>query len=100
MTAKPTLVIDFDETLTAMPEFWLPTIQLAKSLGHRVLVMTQRRCTIENIDMVDEWLSEKGFEDIAVHFCDCRSKLWKLKDLDIAHFVLCDNDPKAAVEGV
>ena len=96
---KPVIVIDFDDTLTALPEIYRAHIEMLKAHGHRVLVMTQRIQDEENVDEVDEWMTGHGFP-LPVHFTNGMSKTLELERLGITNYILHDNDPRRAVNGV
>lgn len=55
-----TFAIDFDDTLTACPELWCRFIADAESNGHRVFLVTARRETEENVEIVREFMKEHG----------------------------------------
>jgi len=96
---KPVIVIDFDDTLTAIPEIYRAHIEMLKAYGHRVLVMTQRIQDEENVDEVDEWMTGHGFS-LPVYFTNGMSKTLELERLGITNYILHDNDPRRAVNGV
>ncbi len=97
---KPVLVLDFDDTLTAMPGFWRQAIPLYKSCGGRVICMTQRTETDENIIEIDEWIADNDMPINVMHFTNGRSKLDYIAGMAIDKFILCDDNPKRAVNGV
>jgi len=94
--SKPVIVIDFDGTLTAMPEIYRVHIEMSKADGHRVIVMTQRTQDEENVDEVDEWMTEHKFT-LPVYFTNGLSKTLELERLGISNYILHDNDPRRAV---
>ena len=96
MGAKPVIVIDFDDTLTAMPQVYRVFVREAKAEGHRVIVMTQRIQDEENVDEVDEWMTEHRFT-LPVYFTNGLSKTLELERLGISNYILHDNDPRRAV---
>ena len=50
--------IDFDETFTRDPELWADFIKMALSRDHRVTMITARRATEENSDLINAMLDE------------------------------------------
>lgn len=48
--------LDYDDTYTRDPELWLGFIQLLRSRGHDVVVVTMR-CEVEQFDMDQRLLS-------------------------------------------
>lgn len=98
MAKRLTIAIDFDDTLTADPKLWLRFIQRALESGHRVILVTQRRSTDENIAIIDEYLAEHGFE-LSVYFTDLRSKLSVMEERGIRVDIWIDDDPSALVMG-
>lgn len=95
----PVLVLDFDDTITTLPAFWREAIELYRQHGGRVILMTQRRNTSENYDMVHGWLDEHGIE-LPVYFTNLESKITYLEREGIEKYVLCDDSPIRAVQGV
>jgi len=77
-SSKPVLIIDFDDTLTALPAFWRDVIGLARTYGQRVVCMTQRNQSEHDVDDIDEWLADNGFGGkftLAVYFTSGESKI-------------------------
>ncbi len=48
MTPQLTIGLDFDDTFTADPDFWIKFIELARSFGHVVICVSGRRETFDN----------------------------------------------------
>lgn len=96
---KPVLVLDFDDTLTALPAVWRGTIRAARQMDIRVICVTQRTGNESNIDEVDEWLADHDIS-IPVYFTGGASKIDYLREqLQIEKFILCDDNPVKAVNG-
>lgn len=55
---KLTFAIDFDDTFTACPGLWARFVKDAEQLGHRVVLVTCRRDTDENIEKIRAALAE------------------------------------------
>ena len=51
-----TIAIDYDDTFTACPEIWARFIQSVKKAKHRIIMVTARRYTDENIDLINTQL--------------------------------------------
>jgi hypothetical protein len=97
---KPALIIDFDDTLTALPDVWREAIAIARQSGVRVLCLTQRPHTESDVDEIDEWLEEHKIS-IPVYFTGGMSKTRYIKnELEITRYILCDDNPVWAVNGV
>lgn len=97
---KPALILDFDDTLTAMPDIWREVITMARQSDVRVLCLTQREQTESYVDEIDEWLADHKIS-IPVYFTNGMSKTRYIKQvLEITRYILCDNDPVRAVNGV
>ena len=94
-----TIAIDFDDTLTADPVLWKKFIDDARSLEHRVICVTARRETEENIDDIDEWMNMWGIE-LPVYFTNLKSKVEKMSSLGVKVDVWIDDNPRAVVHGV
>jgi hypothetical protein len=96
---KPVIFIDFDDTLTASPIAWRIAIAAFKQAGNRVVGITQRRDTDENNAAVNEWMQENNI-DLHYFYTSLASKTDYIETkLGIKSYILCDNDPKAAVNG-
>jgi len=100
---KPVLIIDFDDTLTAIPAFWNEVIASARLMGLRVICITQRVQDESNADEIDEWMADNrpGRVPIAVYFTNGRSKVDYIEqELQLTKYILCDDNPRRAVNGV
>jgi hypothetical protein len=96
---KPVIVIDFDDTLTALPNLWRLFIGSARQLDYRVICMTQRTQTEMNVHIVDEWMADNQIS-LPVYFTNGMSKTLELERLGITKYILCDDNPRRAVNGV
>jgi hypothetical protein len=99
MSAKPVIVIDFDDTLTAMPFLWQSFVVILKANDYRVICMTQRADDLTNIDEIEEWMNEHNIS-LPVYFTNGKSKTLELEQLGIEKYILCDDNPRRAVNGV
>jgi uncharacterized protein (DUF362 family) len=50
--------IDYDDTYTTHPSAWQCVIRVLKNAGHRVIMVSSRRNTIENRDEIKDNLPE------------------------------------------
>lgn len=100
-----TIAFDFDQTITAAPELLAQWMHFTQALGHRAIVVTQRRDTAENYELVNDWLIENDLESVPIFMTSLASKLdymenqrangrvgWKV-DLWV------DDDPATLVNG-
>lgn len=92
------IAIDFDETLTKDAALWLAFIDSAKALGHRCVCVTARRGTKENIDILDNWLSENRI-DIPVFYTNLGSKIEYMERIGNKVDIWIDDDPKRCALG-
>ncbi len=86
--------LDFDETYTLDPMFWDQFIQLAEGCGHVVVVVTCRRNTPENREVLDVALDGR-----AAIFTDLGSKVLKMNHLGLPVDVWIDDDPACVIRG-
>jgi len=80
--SKPVIVIDFDDTLTAIPNFWQHLISIAKQDDYRVICMTQRTQDESNVTEVDEWMADNKIS-LPVYYTNGLSKTLELERLGI-----------------
>ena len=93
------IAIDFDETLTADAQLWREFIISARALGHRVICITARRLTDENIDIVEQWFEEAGIVDVPAYFTNLSSKTEYAKSLGLSVDIWIDDDPRKCALG-
>lgn len=93
-----TFAIDFDDTLTACPELWRRFIADAESNGHRVFLVTARRETEENVEIVREFMKEHGLS-LPRLFTNLGSKLKAAELRGIKVDIWIDDNPEALVHG-
>jgi uncharacterized HAD superfamily protein len=91
--------IDFDNTLTADADLWRSFIDLAKSRGHKVVIVTARRGTFENVDFIDEWLKENSLPEMPIYFTGLRSKVKHMEELGIKVDIWIEDDPLTCALG-
>jgi ethanolamine utilization protein EutP (predicted NTPase) len=94
------IILDFDGTLTKNVQMWQSLIPIMQQHAH-VLVVTQRDCNQENIETVEQWLMENGFDYLVdrVIFTSAAPKFYYLEKMNIKPWILIDDDPKRAVNG-
>ncbi|MEM1297401.1 MAG: hypothetical protein AAGH89_18695, partial [Verrucomicrobiota bacterium] len=67
------IAIDFDGTLDRDSHLWGEFIDLAKTIGHRVICVTARRETEENIETIERWMSANAI-DLPVYYTSLAPK--------------------------
>lgn len=96
---KPlTIGLDYDNTFTADPKLWSTFVNLARSLGHRVIIVTARRETQENVDDINAMLDHWGCQMMVV-FSSLGSKLHAVEKRGIKVDIWIDDDPEKLVRG-
>jgi 5'(3')-deoxyribonucleotidase len=95
-----TIAIDFDDTLTAAQKLWRRFVTNAMlNYGHRVIVVTARRDTEENIDLIDGWLQENEFPELSVYFTSLQSKVDYMEKRGVKVDIWIDDDPRRCALG-
>lgn len=93
-----TIGMDYDNTFTADPKLWSMFVQKARSLGHRVIIVTARQNTEENNDdinaMLDHWSCQ-----MPIIFSSLGSKLHAVEKRGIDIDIWIDDDPVSLVRG-
>ena len=92
------IALDFDNTLTADPKLWAVFLNAARMLGHEVWLVTARRDTEENHQVIDEWLDQWG-HSLPVVFTNLASKLDVTRNLGLRFDIWIDDDPASLVNG-
>ncbi len=97
---KPSLsiAIDFDDTFTASPELWSAFIQNAKRLGHRPMIVTSRRNSEWNTEIINNLLDTWGCQ-VPIHFCNLASKVETMRQRGFKVDIWIDDSPNALVFG-
>ena len=96
---KPLIIaIDFDNTFTAAPLLFSEFIKHAKALGHRCYIVTARRNTVENADIVDGQLDLWDCQ-CPVIFSNLGSKITEMARRHIKVDIWIDDDPRKLVHG-
>lgn len=98
MVTPKTIAIDFDNTFTADQAFWAHVIEHAKKCGHRPIIVTARRNTEENIELINRQLDLFCCQ-CPVYLTGLRSKIAFMEERGIAVDFWCDDDPKTLVHG-
>lgn len=91
--------IDFDETLTSDPALFRSIIELIRKAGHKVVCVTARRDTDENIAEVEGFLIDNQI-DIHVFYTSLRSKVDFMKSRGINVNIWIDDNPKVCALGM
>ena len=94
-----TIAIDFDDTLTADSYLWGTFVDLAKTRGHKIIVVTSRRETEENIDLIDGWLREYIVPELPIYFTSLQSKVDYMEKWGMKVDIWIDDDPRQCVLG-
>ncbi len=88
------IALDFDNTYTADPELWDRFIEDAIDRGHEVWIVTARRNTEENREIV---VVPKC---LVVIFTEGVSKIWHMDvKIGVTIDIWIDDDPRALVHG-
>jgi len=98
MTDCLTIAVDFDDTFTADPVLWSKFVQHAKQLGHNPIVVTARRNTAENMDLINEQLSHFDCH-MRIYFSNLGSKVECMEKRGINVDIWIDDAPYALVHG-
>ena len=93
------IAIDFDETLTADPDFWRQVIDAAYNRGHKVICVTARQDTKSNRDIVETWMKENDIDDIYTHYTSLASKVAFLSNRGVKVDIWIDDDPRKCALG-
>lgn len=88
------IAIDFDDTFTLDPPFWLEFAKSAKRAGHRVAIVTCRRETVENLAIVDDLAP-----DIPSFFTGHMAKQRYMEAMNVRVDVWIDDDPASVLSG-
>ena len=92
------IAIDFDETLTADANLWRQFCHIADQLGHRVVCVTARRPTEDNIETIEDWMRAHGVE-LPVYFSSLGSKVEFMATRGQAVDIWIDDDPRKCALG-
>lgn len=93
-----TIAIDFDNTFTADPQLWGAFMSQCKSANHRVICVTARLPTQENLELIGEAFAEQGF-DPTIYFTALGSKLDYMEKQGVKVDIWIDDDPLTLVRG-
>lgn len=93
-----TISIDYDNTFTADPCLWSGFINASKSAGHNIVMITARRDTEENSDLIntdlDVWQCQ-----IPVFFSNLGSKTELARKLGLNVDIWIDDNIPALLNG-
>jgi hypothetical protein len=94
-----TFGVDFDNTISRAPGLFRSMIQLMKNDGHRVLCVTARRQTDENMADIEGFLVDHCI-DIPVFYTSLRSKVDFMKSRGIDVDIWIEDDLKSCLLGM
>jgi hypothetical protein len=89
---KFTLAIDHDDTYTLDPTLWDAFIQMAKERGHKVVCVTCRPETEENVADCD-------VPGVLTYFTNMAPKAWYMKEKGIEVDIWLDDCPDCVLNG-
>jgi hydroxymethylpyrimidine pyrophosphatase-like HAD family hydrolase len=91
-----TFALDFDDTFTADPPCFAALIELAKQHGHKVLIVTARHRTEENIrEIMEATELSRG----SIYLTSLQPKMWYMQEQGVHIDVWIDDNPNAVVNG-
>lgn len=93
-----TFGLDYDDTFTADPELWGSFVRTAHERGHSVVLVTARRNTNENIEMIRAALRAQGCV-LPIVCSSLGSKLDAVKKRGIRVTIWIDDEPQKLVHG-
>ena len=93
------IAIDFDRTIDRDPALWREFIRLAREAGHLVALVTARRQTADNVDLIDEWLAAQQI-DLPVYFTNLRSKVAHMAAIGLNVDIWIDDNPRTCAMGL
>lgn len=88
------IALDFDDTFTAAPDIWKRFIHDADLAGHQVWIVTARRDTTENREIISKAL---GYHEhyVGVTFANLKSKLSHCESIGLKIHIWIDDSPYA-----
>lgn len=92
------IAIDFDDTITALPQTFARLIDELEDEGHSVIIVTCREGHTDNRMEVGALLDHWEI-DVPVHFTDLGSKLHYCESRGIQVDIWIDDCPKSLVHG-
>lgn len=87
------IAIDYDNTYTADPELFDSFIALAKARKHRVWIVSARRNTPENREIVN-------VPDVLTVLTGLAAKQWYMEQCGVRVDIWIDDDPKVITQGM
>lgn len=96
--SRLTIGLDFDETFTADPKLWTAFVQSARAHSHRVIMVTARRETMDNVQIVNDFLDLWKCQ-MEIVFTNLGSKLEAVKHRGMRIDIWIDDNPTALVHG-
>lgn len=87
-----TIAIDYDDTYTADPTLWDAFIAHARERGHRVVCVTCRRETMDNVEECD-------VPGVLTYFTSMAPKRWHMEQQGIEVDIWIDDHPICVEQG-
>ena len=75
-----------------------PHLHIADQLGHRLICVTARRQTADNVDLIDEWLASNKI-GLPVYFTSLGSKVAYMAAIGLNVDIWIDDDPQTCAMG-
>ena len=96
---KLNIALDFDDTYTAAPELWQRFIEDADRSGHNIWMVTARRETADNRDIISKALGRH--EDyVTLVFANLKSKMDHCDSIGLKIHIWIDDSPYAIIHGI
>lgn len=92
------IALDFDDTYTADPSLWDSFIVSAIDKGHSIWVVTARRDTIANRELIKLAMGGQ-FRHVTLIFANLKSKLDHCDSIGLKIHIWIDDSPSAIVFG-
>lgn len=95
-----TYALDFDGTFDRMPDVWRRFIQDVKANGHRVFIVSCRRCSCTPAGLCENHVQLKEATGCSVFLTGGSAKEWYMESvahIAVTHWI--DNDVRSITEG-
>lgn len=94
-----TFALDFDDTLTACPDLWRIFLNTCEVQGHKVYLVTARRDTDENREIIREFFEDHDLPRLPLVFACLGSKIHACESRGIKIDIWIDDNPTVLVNG-
>ena len=91
--------IDYDDTLTAAPEFWSKIVKTGNVHGHKFIVVSCRKNTTENYELIQNNLNELEIGHMPIYLTDLKPKRPFLERRSIFVDIWIDDLPDSVENG-